>query len=412
MNQRKGDAPGMDRQAILTWLRQEREEELARLWERADATRRRYAGDAVHLRGLIEISNICRRQCHYCGLRADNRGVRRYRMTEGEIMACATEAVGYGYGTVVLQAGEDEGLAADWVAGIVRRIRRETPLAVTLSLGERSAAELAAWREAGADRYLLRFETSNRALYERIHPPRPGVRSDRLALLGTLRELGYEVGSGVMVGIPGQTYGDLADDITLFRELDLDMIGVGPFIPHPETPLGRDGGAPPAAAGEQVPATEGMTYKAIALARLACPEANIPSTTALATLNRSEGRELGLARGANIVMPNLTPVAYRAAYEIYPAKVCIDETAADCRGCIQRRILSLGRTIGKGKGGRRREKTAAEPPSGPETAPGAARESGAPVPEQTRPGRESGSPAAAGRDTAGDRSGKAGRCSG
>ncbi len=340
----------MDRREVIAWLREEREGELARLWQEADRIRCRYVGDGVHLRGLVEISNCCRRECHYCGLRAENPYLRRYRMTAEEIMACAAEAVAYGYGTFVMQAGEDDGFSAGWIAGIVRRIRRETPLAVTLSLGERSEAELSLWRRAGADRYLLRFETSNRDLYERIHPPLNGRRSDRLAILRMLAGLGYEVGSGVMIGIPGQTYGDLAADMELFRELDLDMIGVGPCIPHPGTPLGSALEGLCAPASEQVPATEGMAYKVIALSGIVCPEANIPSTTALATLNLLEGRELGLARGANIVMQNLTPVAYRADYEIYPAKACIRETAADCRACLSRRILGMGRSVGRGRG--------------------------------------------------------------
>ena len=200
-------------------------------------------------------------------------------------MACVRKAVEFGYGTVVLQAGEDPELTCQRIAGLVRRIKAETPLAVTLSLGERDDDELAAWREAGADRYLLRFETSNRALYERIHPPRPTCRRpsrrrvcryDRLAILATLRRLGYEVGSGVMIGIPGQTYDDLADDIELFGRLNLDMIGVGPYLPHPDTPLADRDAWPDAADGQQVPANEVMTYKVIALARLVCPRANIP----------------------------------------------------------------------------------------------------------------------------------------
>ena len=188
----------------------------------------------------------------------------------------------------------------------------------------------------------------------RFTPPW-GQGPSRPEILRSLRGMGYEIGSGVMVGIPGQTYEDLVRDIELFRELDLDMIGVGPFIPHPGTPLGKDLEKLRAPAGEQVPATELMTYRTIALTRIVCPNANIPSTTALATLNLSEGRELGLARGANVVMPNLTPVAYRADYEIYPAKACIRETAADCRMCLSRRILSMGRKVGTGKGGRRKE---------------------------------------------------------
>ena len=169
----------MDKREMIRWLKEEREPELARLWEKADEARQRHVGDKVHLRGLIEISNICRRQCHYCGLRADNRGLRRYRMTAEEIMACVAQAVDYRYGTVVMQAGEDERLKAEAIAGLIRKIQRETPLSVTLSLGERSEAELRLWREAGADRYLLRFETSNRQLYGQIHPSLPGKALDR-----------------------------------------------------------------------------------------------------------------------------------------------------------------------------------------------------------------------------------------
>lgn len=338
----------MDRHEVLEWLREEDEARLEELWARTDAVRRERVGDAVHLRGLVEFSNHCVRRCTYCGLRAPNAELTRYRMTADEILGCARQAVEFGYGTVVLQSGEDYGVATEWMSEVVRRIKAETPLAVTLSLGERPEADLAAWREAGAGRYLLRLETSDRALYDAIHPPRDNERSDRVAILKMLRRLGYETGSGVMIGIPGQTFDSLADDIELFRALDLDMIGVGPFIAHPGTPLGREARRPPE--GEQVPNTEQMTYKVVALTRIACPWSNIPSTTALATLNRAEGRELGLLRGANVVMPNLTPAPYRALYEIYPAKVCIDETAADCHGCIRRRIESIGRTIGQGRG--------------------------------------------------------------
>ena len=258
-----------------------------------------------------------------------------------------------GYGTVVMQAGEDYGITRDWMVALIRRIKQEAACAVTLSLGERPDEDLAAWRAAGADRYLLRFETSDTELYDRIHPPLPNRPSDRFAILRRLQGLGYEAGSGVMIGIPGQTYASLADDIARFAEMDLDMIGVGPYLPHPATPLGR-GELPEAAPGEQVPNTELMTYKVVALARLADPDANIPSTTALATLNIASGRELGLARGANVVMPNLTPTKYRALYEIYPAKACIRETAVQCGACLRGRIEGMGRTVGEGPGGRRR----------------------------------------------------------
>ncbi len=333
---------------ILSWLREQDASRLDQLWQAADRLRKRYAGDEVHLRGLVEISNYCSSRCAYCGLRVSNAALTRYRLSEDEIMACVRQAVDFGYGTVVLQAGEDPGLTREWVAGLVRRIKSETPLAVTLSLGERSEQELLDWRAAGADRYLLRFETSNRPLYDRIHPSSPSRVSDRLGLLPRLREMGYEIGSGVMIGIPGQSYEDLARDIQWFGELDLDMIGVGPFLPHPATPLGAPGLAD--TFDDQVPGSELMTYKVIALARLVCPRANIPSTTALATLNRARGRELGLARGANVVMPNLTPPEYRALYEIYPDKACVRETSDACHTCLGVRIAAIDRRVGQGRG--------------------------------------------------------------
>lgn len=341
----------MNRTDICSWLRETEEARLDELWQWADRVRRENVGDEVHLRGLIEFSNYCARLCAYCGLRADNGRIERYRMTKEEILACARQAVDFGYGTVVLQSGEDAGTRREWMADVIRAIKAETPLAVTLSLGEREEEDLAAWRQAGADRYLLRFETSNRTLYEKIHPSRPDKVSDRFAILRRLRDLGYEVGSGVMIGIPGQCYEDLADDIEWFRTLDLDMIGVGPFIPHPDTPLACEESIP-----GQVPNSEPMTYKVVALARLVCPKANIPSTTALATLNLAQGRELGLSRGANIVMPNLTPPQYRIKYEIYPAKACIRETADQCHQCLKRRIQSIGRAIGAGRGDSRNHK--------------------------------------------------------
>jgi len=340
----------MHHREILTWLRETDEARLAELWRRADRVRQQHVGGGIHLRGLVELSNHCVRLCAYCGLRAENARVKRYRMSEGEILACAHQAVGYGYGTVVLQSGEDPGLTRDGMAGLIRRIKRETPLAVTLSLGERADDELAAWREAGADRYLLRFETSNRDLYDRVHPPRPGPRRDRLAILGTLRELGYEVGSGVMIGIPGQTYDDLAADIETFAALDLDMIGVGPYLMHPETPLGSPNGRPAVASQDQVPADELTTYKVIALSRLVCPRANIPATTALATLNSARGRETGLERGANVIMPNLTPPQYRVHYEVYPGKACLAENAEQWHAGVLGRIAALGRRVGAGRG--------------------------------------------------------------
>jgi len=273
-------------------------------------------------------------------------------MSADEVLACAREAARLGYGTLVMQSGEDPGLERDFITGLVRSIKRETGLAVTLSLGERDEADLVAWREAGADRYLLRFETSDRALFDFIHPPVPGQHVDRFELLRRLPALGYEAGSGVMIGIPGQTYDSLADDLVLFRALDLDMIGVGPFLPHPATPLGAGAALRQLPQREQVPNDEQTTLKVLALARILCPDANIPSTTALGTLNKEQGRALGLQRGANVVMPNLTPLQYRRLYEIYPEKACLNESADIGHERIVASLRSIGRAPGRGQGGR------------------------------------------------------------
>ena len=341
----------IERAEVLAWLRETDPSRLSRLYRRADSVRRERVGDEVHLRGLVEVSNHCVRRCAYCGISAANDALPRYRMTKDEVLACAATAQRLGYGTIVLQAGEDYGLTRAWVADVVRSIAA-TGLAVTLGLGERPDEDLAAWREAGADRYLLRFETSDPALYAAIHPSTPDRSSDRFAILGRLAALGYEVGSGVLVGIPGQTFESLATDVLRFRELDLDMIGIGPYIPHPRTALGQ-GRFPVAPKGEQVPADEETTTKVVALARLVRPDANIPSTTALATLGPSFGRERGLLRGANVVMPNLTPPAFRALYEIYPGKAVASETAEECEACLAARIRLIGRVPGTGAGPRR-----------------------------------------------------------
>jgi biotin synthase len=337
---------------VIEWLGDSRPTRLQELYGWADRVRREHVGDAVHLRGLIEISSYCTRQCMYCGLRKANRKLQRYRLTREEIQNCARHAERLGYGTVVMQAGEDDALTADWIADIVRWIKRETRLAVTLSLGERRSEELRLWREVGADRYLLRFETSDEDLFRAIHPNRGSVPSDRLSLLRDLKGLGYEAGGGVMVGIPGQSIESLAQDVLTFGAMDLDMIGIGPFIAHADTPLGSGALRPFIAPSQQVPATEEMVYKMIALARIVRPDANIPSTTALATINKTDGRKRGLKVGANVVMPNLTPLEYRKLYEIYPAKACVDESANDCNGCLRAQIGSIGRFAGAGPGGR------------------------------------------------------------
>lgn len=345
----------MDRVDIIRWLRETDERSLEELWRRADETRRSHVGDEVHLRGLIEVSNCCVRECRYCGISAGSSGVERYRMRREEIIDAAHEAARFGYGSVVMQAGEDPGLTRDFVSSVVEEIKRTTELAITLSLGEREDDDLKAWKRAGADRYLLRFETSDPGLYARIHPSLPGRVSDRFAQLERMRDMGYEIGTGVMVGIPGQSWETLARDIETFRRYDMDMIGVGPFLPSPTTVLGGPEASSFLLDSEfQVPNDELTTLKVVALTRLVCPDANIPSTTALATLDPVSGRELGLTRGANVVMPNVTPPQYRVLYQIYPGKACIQETAQVCSTCMERRIAAIGRTRGQGPGGRRK----------------------------------------------------------
>jgi biotin synthase len=340
----------VERTQIISWLTQKEPTELNKLWSIADKVRRDNVGDEIHLRGLIEFSNICSRQCLYCGINAANSKIQRYQMSKEEIVECAQTAKELRYGTVVLQSGENRRLNVKFLAETVNEIKSKTGLAVTLSVGEWDADTYKLWRDAGADRFLLRFETSNDELYRKLHPDSKKGVAERFDTLRLLKNIGYEIGSGIMIGLPGQNYETLADDLLKFKELDLDMIGVGPYIPHQETRLGANIREFTLDGENQVPASEEMTYKVCALARILCPKTNIPATTALATINREQGRELGLCRGANIIMPNVTPVKYRQMYEIYPGKACIYETAQACNSCITRRIESIGRTVGNGKG--------------------------------------------------------------
>jgi len=336
-------------ETIAAWASETQPLRLEELRSRADRVRRTHVGDAVHLRGLVEISNHCTAHCTYCGLRAERTGLTRYRMPPEDVLAVARQARELGYGSIVLKAGDDPGLTREGVADLVRRIKQETGLAVTLSLGERAPEDLEAWRTAGADRYLLRFETSNPVLYRVFHPRGPGRVDKRFQRLRRARELGYEVGSGVMVGLPGQTWHDLARDLLLFKVFDLDLIALGPWIRHPETPavaLEDRENAPERLADNSLAAT----LRVIALARLVCPDANLTTTSALATAEPGSTSEEGLRWGANVVMSNLTPLTWRAFYENYPGKACPTEVPARIDGGLRDRIAALGRTIGCGRG--------------------------------------------------------------
>lgn len=305
----------------------------------ADRVRAAFVGAGVHLRGLIEFSNICRQSCMYCGLRRDNAAVHRYRLTPAEILALAEKARDYGYRTVVLQSGEDAWFTADRLAALLRRIKA-LGLVITLSIGERSREEYQMLRAAGADRFLLRIETTDAQLYARLHP---GMSfAHRLQCLQELRSLGYEVGTGCLVGLPGQSIESIARDILFFQELDADMVGIGPLIPNEDTPL-----------ADAAPGDFHLTRRVVALLRLLLPEANIPATTAMETL-QPDARRIILQSGANVVMPNVTEGDYRRWYALYPGKICVKDTPEDCRGCLEAKIQSIGRSIAQDAGFRHR----------------------------------------------------------
>ncbi len=317
-------------------------EDLKALYAVADQVRHEGVGDEIFLRGIIEFSNYCRKGCDYCGIRGPNRMVKRYRMSLAEIVETACEAERLGNTTVVLQSGEDPWFTVGRMNEVIREIRRQTGVAITLSIGERPFEELVQFKAAGCDRYLLRFETSDRDLFSRIHPD--DSFDNRVQCLSDLRRAGIQVGSGFMIGLPGGTLGLIARDIHFATGLDLDMIGCGPYLSHPETPL----------AGQPVLEDREVYFKVIAILRVLNPRAHIPATTAFDALFQG-GRDLVLTRGANVFMPNVTPQKYRALYQLYPNKPCVDEDSGQCSVCVTGRVARLGRTIGKGPGHSRRE---------------------------------------------------------
>jgi biotin synthase len=308
----------------------ERGEERRRLYSLAREVQAKHFGKGVYKRGLVEISSYCRNDCNYCGIRSGNANASRYRLWDNEILAACAEGYRLGFRTFVLQGGEDPAFTAERVSDIVRRIKSaHEDCAVTLSLGEAPRATYAMWRVAGADRYLLRHETANDAHYRLLHPPSmdPGRRR---RCLFELKELGYQVGTGFMVGSPHQTAARLAEDLAFISDLEPQMVGIGPFLPHRDT-IYKDF---PAGSVE-------LTLRMTALLRLMLPDALIPATTALGTA-AEDGRERGILAGANVVMPNLTPVKYRKSYLLYDGKICTGEEAAECGGCLALRMGGIG----------------------------------------------------------------------
>ena len=322
------------------------EEDLKALMRRAYEVKTAMWGRKVALRGLVEFSNICAKNCLYCGIRRGNAKVARYRMDESEIVDAVAWAAENRYGSVVLQSGELETEEnAAFVERVLRSIRSRLgdSLGITLSLGEQGESVYRRWLDAGANRYLLRIETSNPELYSRIHPADHSWRR-RLECLRTLSRVGYIVGTGVMIGLPGQSVDDLARDIEFFRDEGVDMIGMGPYLAHPDTPLAAD-----APRTDKSRVLE-LTLRMIAAARLTIPDSNIASTTALQAI-ATDGREKGLLAGANVIMPNVTPVKYRGEYILYPDKPCTGESSELCRGCLERRVKSVGEEIAWGERG-------------------------------------------------------------
>lgn len=312
---------------LEAWEDQEVRDKLA---EEAVRLRKRYYGDKVFTRGLIEFTNYCKNNCYYCGIRCGNQNTRRYRLSREEILECCENGYGLGFRTFVLQGGEDPFYTDAMLAELIREIKSRYPdCALTLSVGEKSFESYRLFREAGADRYLLRHETADEVHYRKLHPKNLSL-ADRKQCLRDLKSLGFQVGAGFMVGSPGQTSAELTEDLQFLEELQPEMVGIGPFIPHHDTPF----------AGEKAGSVE-QTLFLLSVIRIILPKVLLPATTALGTLD-PQGREKGILAGANVVMPNLSPVKNRKQYDLYDNKICTGEEAAECRGCLSRRVESVG----------------------------------------------------------------------
>lgn len=308
------------------------------LFSLARQIKEKYYGKDVYIRGLIEFTNYCKNDCYYCGIRRSNTNADRYRLSEEEILECCKEGYELGFRTFVLQGGEDGFFTDDKICSIVSHIKSDYPdCAITLSIGEKSRESYQKFYDAGADRYLLRHETADPGHYAMLHPQELSAKN-RQRCLRDLKEIGYQVGTGFMVGSPYQTPEHLAEDMQFLRELQPHMVGIGPFVPHHDTPFADKTGG-----------TVELTLFMIGLIRLTLPKALIPATTALGTIDYT-GREKGIMAGANVVMPNLSPVSVRKKYMLYDNKICTGDESAQCRACLERRIESTGYKIVVSKG--------------------------------------------------------------
>ncbi len=329
---------------IQTLLEISDADELQALYDCAYRVKEQYVGKVAYFRGIIECSNICAKDCYYCGIRKSNQNVERFQMDEKEIIREALWSYENEYGSVVIQSGERQDAAyIDMIERVVKTVKEKTggKLGITLSLGEQTEETYLRWREAGAHRYLLRVETTSPELYAKLHPEDHDLE-ERKHCLALLKKTDWQVGTGVMMGLPEQTSEDLVNDILFMKKIDVDMIGMGPYIPHRDTPMGAE--IPPYT-DEQKETALTMGLKMIAVTRIVLKDINIAAATALQALEHT-GREMGLRCGANVIMPNVTETEFRPSYTLYDNKPCTDENSSMCRGCLTRRITGIGETIG------------------------------------------------------------------
>jgi len=320
----------LTKEEFITLLKESSDDDLQYLRERAQLTAREYFDNKIYTRGLIEFTNYCKNDCYYCGIRRSNQCVERYRLTNEEILDCCKQGYELGFRTFVLQGGEDGSYSDDDIITIIKMIKNDySDCAITLSIGEKDYESYRKFYEAGADRYLLRHETANDAHYGKLHPANLTLQN-RKQCLQDLKDIGYQVGAGFMVGSPYQTLENIAEDLLFLKELSPQMVGIGPFLPHHETPFANE------AKGSYE-----LTLTLISILRLLLPNALIPATTALGTIHPN-GREQGILSGANVVMPNLSPTSVRKKYELYDNKICTGDEAAECRSCLDRRMKKIG----------------------------------------------------------------------
>lgn len=320
----------IDLEGLRILLATQDEAAVGELAKRAREMAQRIYGNKVYIRGLIEFTNYCKNDCLYCGIRRSNQNVSRYRLSEEQILSCCATGYELGFRTFVLQGGEDLYFTDERICTLVMQIKKEYPdCAVTLSIGEKSRESYQAYFDAGADRYLLRHETANEIHYRKLHPAEMSL-TNRKRCLHDLKEIGYQTGCGFMAGSPYQTVETLYEDLMFIKELQPEMVGIGPFIPQKDTPF-----------GDKEAGTMEMTLRLLSIIRLLHPHALLPATTALGTIH-PKGREKGILAGANVVMPNLSPVNVRDKYKLYDNKICTGDEAAECRYCMQRRMESIG----------------------------------------------------------------------